>query len=172
MVLTCHVRPYHLSLVFYLSCFKSPSGVDLLASPYAVHAKTLTTSEGCLRAIYQIMNLTLNLKLVMWLIMSGFMDLRWQRVAWRSNMGLVHLCNTQNDCKIGIFLEYFWIRWVMIRAGEDCPHLWAQLVGILDHLWLTSNVLNGIHVLSFFHDLHFSWLVQFLRYTVPPQEAL
>ena len=39
----------------------TPSGVDLLTSPYAVRAKTLATSEGCLRAIYQIMNLNLNL---------------------------------------------------------------------------------------------------------------
>ena len=28
-----------LILVFYLLCFKSPSGVDLLTSPYAVRAK-------------------------------------------------------------------------------------------------------------------------------------
>ena len=25
---------------------------------------------------------------------------------------------------------YFWMRWVLIRAGVYCPHLWAQLVAI------------------------------------------
>ena len=32
------------------------------------------------------------------------------------------------DCKIEIFIGYFWMRWVLIRAGVYCPHLWAQLV--------------------------------------------
>ena len=33
-----------------------------------------------------------------------------------------------HDCKIEIFIGYFWMRWVVIRAGVCCPHLWAQLV--------------------------------------------
>ena len=32
------------------------------------------------------------------------------------------------DCKIEIYIGYFWMRWVVIRAGVYCPHLWAQLV--------------------------------------------
>ena len=32
------------------------------------------------------------------------------------------------DCKIEIFIGYFWMRWVVIRAGVYCSHLWAQLV--------------------------------------------
>ena len=38
--------------------------MDLLISPYAVHAKTLATSEGCLRAIYQIYELELELECI------------------------------------------------------------------------------------------------------------
>ena len=33
-----------------------------------------------------------------------------------------------HDCKIEIFVGYFWMMWVVIRAGVYCPHLWAQLV--------------------------------------------
>ena len=44
--------------------------------------------------------------------------------SWR-----IPICVAQ-DCKIEIFIGYFWIRWVVIRAGVHCPHLWAQLVVI------------------------------------------
>ena len=30
-----------------------------------------------------------------------------------------------------LFIGYFWMRWVVIRAGVYCPHLWAQLVCLL-----------------------------------------
>ena len=43
-------------------------------------------------------------------------------VSWRIPTCVAH------DCKIQIFIEYFWMRWVAIRAGVYCPHLWAQLV--------------------------------------------
>ena len=33
-----------------------------------------------------------------------------------------------NDLKIGLFVGYFLMGWVLIRAGVYCPHLWAQLV--------------------------------------------
>ena len=33
-----------------------------------------------------------------------------------------------HHCKIENFIGYFWMRWVVIRAGVYCPHLWAQLV--------------------------------------------
>ena len=44
--------------------------------------------------------------------------------SWRIPICVAH------DCKIEIFIEYFWMRWVVIRAGVYCPHLWAQLVVI------------------------------------------
>ena len=33
--------------------------------------------------------------------------------------------------KIGLFVGYFLMGWVLIRAGVYCPHLWAQLVQTL-----------------------------------------
>ena len=42
--------------------------------------------------------------------------------SWRIPTCVAH------DCKIEIFIGYFWMRWVVIRAGVYCPHLWAQLV--------------------------------------------
>ena len=38
-------------------------------------------------------------------------------------------------CKIEIFIGYFWMRWVVIRAGVYCPHLWAQLVFTWSSHW-------------------------------------
>ena len=40
-----------------------------------------------------------------------------------------HQCSYHNDLKIGLFVGYFLMGWVLIRAGVYCPHLWAQLVG-------------------------------------------
>ena len=34
----------------------------------------------------------------------------------------------RKNYQIEIFVGYFWMRWVVIRAGVYCPHLWAQLV--------------------------------------------
>ena len=45
--------------------------------------------------------------------------------SWRIPTCVAH------DCKIEIFIGYFWMRWVVIRAGVYCPHLWAQLVDFL-----------------------------------------
>ena len=42
--------------------------------------------------------------------------------SWRIPTCVAH------DCKIEIFIGYFWMRWVVIRMGVYCPHLWAQLV--------------------------------------------
>ena len=42
---------------------------------------------------------------------------------WRTPTCVAH------NCKIEIFIGYFWMRWVVIRAGVYCPQLWAQLVG-------------------------------------------
>ena len=39
-----------------------------------------------------------------------------------------------HDYNIEIFIGYFWMRWVLIRAGVYRPHLWAQLVSV----WLTG----------------------------------
>ena len=41
-----------------------------------------------------------------------------------------HQCSYHNDLKIGLFVGYFLMGWVLIRAGVYCPHLWAQLVFI------------------------------------------
>ena len=37
-------------------------------------------------------------------------------------------CSYHNDLKIGLFVGYFLMGWVLIRAGVYCRHLWAQLV--------------------------------------------
>ena len=47
--------------------------------------------------------------------------------------------------KIGLFVGYFLMGWVLIRAGVYCPHLWAQLVGTsftvaVFTIFATSNV--------------------------------
>ena len=42
--------------------------------------------------------------------------------SWRIPTFVAH------DCKIEIFIAYFWMRWIVIRAGAYCPHLLAQLV--------------------------------------------
>ena len=42
--------------------------------------------------------------------------------SWRIPICVAH------NCKIEIFIGYFWMKWVVIRAGVYCPHLWAQLV--------------------------------------------
>ena len=39
-----------------------------------------------------------------------------------------HQCSYHNDLKIGLFVGYFLMGWVLIRVGVYCPHLWAQLV--------------------------------------------
>ena len=39
-----------------------------------------------------------------------------------------HQCSYHNDLRIGLFVGYFLMGWVLIRAGVYCPHLWAQLV--------------------------------------------
>ena len=44
------------------------------------------------------------------------------KFSWRIPTCVAH------DCKIEIFIGYFWMRWVVIRAGVYCPHLWARLV--------------------------------------------
>ena len=44
------------------------------------------------------------------------------KFSWRIPTCVAH------DCKIKIFIGYFWMRWVVIRAGVYCPQLWAQLV--------------------------------------------
>ena len=47
-----------------------------------------------------------------------------------------HQCSYHNDLKIGLFVGYFLMGWVLIRAGVYCPHLWAQLVEIEATSWL------------------------------------
>ena len=52
-----------------------------------------------------------------------------------------HQCSYHKDLKIGLFVGYFLMGWVLIRAGVYCPHLWAQLVGLcLPLLWFAQSV--------------------------------
>ena len=50
------------------------------------------------------------------------------KFSWRIPTCVAH------NCKIEIIFGYFWMRWVVNRAGVYCPHLWAQLV-ILGESW-------------------------------------
>ena len=54
-----------------------------------------------------------------------------------------------NDCKIEIFIGYFWMRWVVIRAGVYCPHLWAQIDFFSPNLWQIS-IASGFRVILSF----------------------
>ena len=70
---------------------------------------------------------------------NRFIDLFYpMTLQWANNTGFLfaenkvfkkvsHLCSTLNDCKIGIFVENFWITRVVIRLGVYSPHSWAQL---------------------------------------------
>ena len=49
-----------------------------------------------------------------------------------------HQCSYHNDLKIGLFVGYFLMGWVLIRAGVYCPNLWAQLVA----LYFCGNVMS------------------------------
>ena len=54
--------------------------------------------------------------------------------SWRTPTCVAH------DCKIEIFIGYFWMRWVVIRVGVYCPHSLAQLVylgGIFENMLFT-----------------------------------
>ena len=76
--------------------------MDLLTSPYAVRAKTLATSEGCLRAIYQIMNLNLNLH------MNHVITLCVTIECERKNVDLLQLSHMQlgNKQYIYIYIDF------------------------------------------------------------------
>ena len=50
-----------------------------------------------------------------------------------------HQCSYHNDLKIGLFVGYFLMGWVLIRAGVYCPHLWAQLVYLVRPIHDTGN---------------------------------
>ena len=41
-----------------------------------------------------------------------------------------YLCSSHNDSKIGVFVWYFWIKLVAIRARVQWLHLWPQLASI------------------------------------------
>ena len=67
-----------------------------------------------------------------------------------------HLCSTRNDCKIGIFVGYIWIRWVVIRAGVYCPHLWALQGSTLSFL---AGCLK-IHFLGWYRNFLVYWYLK------------
>ena len=54
--------------------------------------------------------------------------------AWRTPTCVAH------DCKIEIFIGYFWRRWVVIRAGVYCPHFGHSLLSPV--YWLLTAVLQ------------------------------
>ena len=60
-----------------------------------------------------------------------------------------HQCSYHNDLKIGLFVGYFLMGWVLIRAGVYCPHLWAQLVATV----LSTNfvIMMGLRYGNAFH---------------------
>ena len=62
--------------------------------------------------------------------------------SWRIPTCVAH------DCKIEIFIGYFWMRWVVIRGGVYCPHLWAQLVDSR-YFWSRDNFEQIIGFLYF-----------------------
>ena len=104
------------------------------------------------------------------------------------------MCTNHTDCKIGIFVEYFWIRQVVIRAGVYCPHSWAQLVVFCYHIftphqnwyyWLPSQYGDGVNVSYFIsslptrtgttdspHNMGMEWMYHTLYLHSPPELVL
>ena len=95
----------------------------------------------------------LALFLVLWwpnICRNGVSGTFWKFCSWRIPTCVAH------ECKIEIFIGYFWMRWVVIRAGVYCPHLWAQLVELWGYIiWIID-----LHI--WIMDLHnFSWIMDF-----------
>ena len=61
--------------------------------------------------------------------------------SWPQFLKNYHLCSTRLQNR------NFWMRWVVIRAGVYCPHLWAQLVSIKKIIWRYC-MQNGFHLAS------------------------
>ena len=59
---------------------------------------------------------------------NGFSGTFWKNYWLNSFFSWTTPTCVAHDCKIENFIGYFWMRWVVIRAGVYCPHLWAQLV--------------------------------------------
>ena len=55
-----------------------------------------------------------------------------------------HQCSYHSDLKIGLFVGYFLMGWVLIRAGVYCPHLWAQLVAPAANWLLSSQITKAL----------------------------
>ena len=93
------------------------------------------------------------------MFVPSFLALWWPKIDWKSRFpqlfaktvssihfipGIYH-----NDLKIGLVVGYFLMGWVLIRAGVYCPHLWAQLVCIVE--LLVSSVICRFQGLSYSH---------------------
>ena len=67
--------------------------------------------------------------------LASFSTLWWPKILWQ----------------IGFpDLGYFWMNWIVIRAGVYCPHLWAKLV------W------NWLNLCTFIHQLYSDLMVSLL----------
>ena len=67
--------------------------------------------------------------------LATFSALWWPNI-W-PKMGFLQL--SEKMINIEIFIGYFWMRWVVIRAGACCPHLWAQVLKGYFHLNQCAN---------------------------------
>ena len=54
----------------------------------------------------------------------------------------------------------FWMRWVVIRAGVYCPHLWAQLVKIQHPCFIQIRSINHYHPYSYICSAIFQILLK------------
>ena len=62
---------------------------------------------------------------------------------------------------------YFWMRWVVIRAGVYCPHLWAQLVSLKNHTSAHSALISlfsqrAYELATMLNQIPDTWLVSLM----------
>ena len=86
--------------------------------------------------------------LAKWLIVLGFMDLRWPRVYRRSNVGLVHLCY-QSTCSINPIFPFQYSGAVGRFVGGSAKKTIRMKTGedLLQKIWHEIRSNNGIMVL-------------------------
>ena len=118
------ISPIHFIPVIY------PYGVSLLTP---IHFRVSSLIFGPLVANY--------------LAENGVSGTLWNKTidsihffSWRIPTCVAH------DCKIEIFIGYFWMRWVVIRAGVYCTHLWAQLVYSKHRLCTWRVLVQGLYI--------------------------
>ena len=62
------------------------------------------------------------------------------KFSWRIPTCVAH------DCKIEIFIVYFWMRWVVIRAWVYCPPFMSTACCVRSHGWTRRYALVGLPV--------------------------